>query len=1693
MAKAQVYNNEWIDYQKTYYKFKVGKTGVYRIPQAVLATAGLGATPAEQFQLWRNGVQVPVYTSLATGVLSGADYIEFWGEQNDGRPDKELYRDPAYQLNNKWSLETDTAAYFLTVNPVVAENFRLRNAANNVAGNTLPAEPYFMYTAGSYFRNMLNAGYFVNVGESLYSSSYDIGEGWTSPNITSFAATTGNTYGSFTFSLNNLFVYNGGPAPKIKMAVSGNAYNPRRYKVTINGDSVMGKRVDFLGYSTDTSSFQLNTISSGNAAITVTNYATIGCYTLPTGGTTCQVDRMVIHTAELTYPRQFNFGGAANFEFSLPASTAGNFLQITNFSYGTSTPVLYDLTNGQRYIADLSAAPVVKFVLQPSATERKLILVSEETANVATITALQSRSFMNYSLASNQGDYLIITSPVLFAGPNGTNPIADYKTYRSSVAGGSFSVNTYLAEDLIDQFGFGIKKNPAGIRNFIRFAKNAFLTRPKQVFIIGRGVVYTDQRSLESNPAYNDNLEKLNLVPTYGYPASDALLAAEPGTSVPDLPIGRLSVINGQEVAVYLKKVKEYEQAQATTSPLVSEEAWTKNVVHIAGGGSFDLNQTLGKYLNDYKRIIEDTLFGGNVTTFNKSSGNAVEQLNSDYLQTLFAQGISLMTYFGHSSVGTLEFNLDNPENYNNLGKYPMFFALGCNVGAYYSYSTQRFVAKETISEKYVLSPDRGMIGMVGSTHFGIPYYLDVWTNQAYREISYRGYGKSIGEVLQKTVSDVFQITSPDDFFARSNAEQTALNGDPAITLNPHFKADYVIEDPMVKVSPGFVSVADASFRVDARFLNLGKAPNKNIVIEIKRQYPDQSTAVILRDTIPGVRFEDSITINVPIDPIHEKGLNRITVTIDADNAIAETYENNNTITKDVMIYDNDARPIYPYNFAIVNRQNIKLYASTANPFSVKKTYRMEMDTTELFNSPLKIVRTIDTSGGVLEFTPGITFSDSTVYYWRVSPDAGNVNYKWNTASFVYLENSEEGFNQSHLFQHFKSNHSGLFLDSSKRIWSFEPNLHNLFARNTVFLYGGTQEGDFTLAVDGEPYIRSACLGHSLVFNVFDQGTFKPWKNVDAKGNNLYRFGSASANCASSRNWNFEFSYMTPQSRKLIMDFMDSIPIGAFVAVRSFDTDNPNSLSSTWRKDTSIYGSNNSLYHKLLSDGFADIDSLITLKSWVLIYQKGVNSFQPVYTLSQGLYDKITTDANCNSLGSNGTMMSPVLGPSKAWKEFRWKGVSIDYHSSDNPVVDILGIRASGNLDTLIRNITIPQETVDISAINAAQYPYIQLRLRNEDTINHTPYQLKHWRLTYEPVPEGAVSPNIFLLKKDTLEIAEPYNFGLAFKNVTNISFDSVRVKMIVTDRNNRQQVVYDHKYHSLPPNDTLKILHTIDTRQLVGNNGLYVEVNPDNDQPEQFHFNNFGYLNFYVKGDTLQPVMDVTFDNLHIVNNDIVSSKPTISIKLQDEAKWFVLNDTSSINVQIRYPNGSLRTYHFGNDTMQFIPAKQAPNSSNSATVNLKPYFKDDGDYELIISGRDMSNNQTGAQQYRVTFQVINKAMISNMLNYPNPFTTSTAFVFTLTGSEVPQNIRIQILTITGKVVKEITKEELGPLHIGRNITEYKWDGRDQYGGKLANGIYLYRVVTNLNGKGLEKYRADDDNTNKFFNNGYGKMYLMR
>ena len=80
--------------------------------------------------------------------------------------------------------------------------------------------------------------------------------------------------------------------------------------------------------------------------------------------------------------------------------------------------------------------------------------------------------------------------------------------------------------------------------------------------------------------------------------------------------------------------------------------------------------------------------------------------------------------------------------------------------------------------------------------------------------------------------------------------------------------------------------------------------------------------------------------------------------------------------------------------------------------------------------------------------------------------------------------------------------------------------------------------------------------------------------------------------------------------------------------------------------------------------------------------------------------------------------------------------------------------------------------------------------------------------------------------------------------------------------------------------------------------------------------------------------------------------------------------------------------------------------------------------------------------------------------------------------------------MTVNGTVVREITQEEIGPIKIGNNRTEYAWDGHDAYGDQLANGVYLYKVKIYNNGVEMKHRETSAD---RAFKNGIGKMYLLR
>ncbi|MBS1566530.1 MAG: hypothetical protein JST39_19250, partial [Bacteroidetes bacterium] len=611
---GQVYNNEWIKPSQTYYKFRIGSDGLYRISQSTLASLSLAGTPVQQFQLWRNGTQVPLYTSVATGPLPSNGYIEFWGQANDGKADKVMYRDPAYQHVDKISLINDTSSYFLTVN-TASSNLRITDAVNNVAGNSLPAEPYFMYTFGRYFKNRINPGFAAVVGEYVYSSSFDKGEFWSTNNL--------SPAGLISDAPPQLYPYTSGPNANIRFGVVGSALNARTVQARVNGTTVKDTTCDYFNDLVTNTDIPLSLISSGTPTMQFANMSAVS------------TDRCNFSFYELKYPRQFNFGGQSNFSFTLPGRSQGYFLQISNFNNGSAAPVLYDFTYQVRYTGDVSTPGVVKFALPAALQDRQFILVSEDASAYVSLgaSAFTTKNFIDFTNTANQANYLIISNKLLFGDGN---PVEAYRAYRASAVGGSFNAKIIDIDELVDQFGFGITKHPLSIKNFLRFARAKFSAAPQYVLLFGHGVTYFDIRNTIAHDS-DPMRDQLNMVPTWGWPASDIFLSSPDAVNpVPVTPIGRISVINTTEAFNYLQKVQEYESAQKNNPNTIDGRAWMKNVLHLTGASEASLGPLLCSYMSSYAGIISDTLVGGNVTQFCKSTTSAVELIADDLIAKLF-------------------------------------------------------------------------------------------------------------------------------------------------------------------------------------------------------------------------------------------------------------------------------------------------------------------------------------------------------------------------------------------------------------------------------------------------------------------------------------------------------------------------------------------------------------------------------------------------------------------------------------------------------------------------------------------------------------------------------------------------------------------------------------------------------------------------------------------------------------------------------------------------------------------------------------------------------------------------------------------------------------------------------------------------------------------------------------------------
>ena len=1684
-AQSGPVGNEWIVPGQRYFKIKIDRDGIYKLNQAYLSQAGITGVAPSRLQVWRRGREMAVYGGGNQTTLDATTFLEFYAVHNDARLDGELYKQPADQSNPYYSFYTDTAAYFLTWNSTTAGKRMVQPVA---AGGAV--HPHRL---ASQVNSKVNFYLDSPPEQYVYLPWLVGGEGFFG----------GGTQGTSTDSV----VYNvapTGPAPTVEVMLFSPSTVAHAVQISVTQRSGTDRIVGVMRWNGRTKFSQrfqlLRSDVQANGRITIRHMLDPAhvqgddYYTCYFRYGTPQVSRWQPNRHIIHFQNDSLLTGPATYEFapdSIPATVAGFDVQ--------------DLYNVQRIANSGSGTGPRRYVFPSANASATHQLVLADEAALA-VPPLPAREVVFRTVNPATPTFIIITHPLLMKPDTSvgvTNAAQDYATYRASTAGGGYNVLMVTAPELYDQFTYG-DRSWLALRHFSRWlvAANPTATN-RYLLLLGKGIVPSEGRYYRTSGEVG-----LNLVPCSSRAVSDNLLTADYANNdyVAKLHTGRLTVTTPRQIVAYLNKLR--------THDALGPAPWRKNVLHLVGAKDANETQEFSSYLNAEKVRIERPFLGGNVTTRTRTGALPVSVDISAELNA----GLSLIDYFGHgqNNIFSLDFSAPSKApNYNNPGKYPVLFLNGCA-------GTATCVSTYTVVEDYLFAEQKGAIGALGESGFGFSFPLSVGLDSLHKLLFNDPiwYGRPITVVHDEVVRRLQHDPVFTDDIGIEQLLSTNWQGDPTIALYSPALPDLVASNATLSISPlpgqPPVTAASSSFVLNVGVSNPGKITFDPVEIRVTRVTlgkPDQ----VYNFTRPQAWTPaTSYALTIP-NAFVGLGVNStFKVVLDPANKIAESNENNNAAQIDFTFLTGGLSVLNPTEFAIVATATPRLTVQSNNPNEASRGYEFELDTDPAFTSAAPLKKTTTVTAGVLaEWQPTalpttVASRDSVVWYWRArfqTPAPGE-DGAWVTSSFRVIPNSPAGWSQSHHGQFKRDALTGVDVSGPWATWTFAAERVPLVLRTagggpprSVAQFGTLPGGGIYLQSAGLPVTTNCGVqSPNLLIAVYDPGSLRPlvlpaaYQRCGQAPNYAYYFSaSAQANAADTLD---NLNYSTTRQQQLDA-FLTAIPNNAYVAVLSTNRLRYSLLPTALKaRLQTLLGSQ---LITTLADGepLALVGQKLTATTGRLLQELGPDRSSTTAAYSQ----RVELNTTLDRPGTTGHVVSTQIGPAQQWNNL--------YTTIRKPTgsgqytLNVVGIDATGTERPVLSNVpmsaTAALNTQPLSGISATAYPYLRLDLTVSDTAHVAP-QLQQWLVTARGLPEGVVQrdavPASTYAAATLLQQATSGNgtvsFPVKFKNVSTETFSGPLSTRVQVRKGGVVQgtPVFISTVAPLP-GETATINASISVAGLTGLLTIEVVVNPRPGQPEQNYANNELLLpTFNVIDNNVPPTLDVAIDNRHILNGELVSSTPVIVVQLNDEDQIVHVRNRNVFTLTLQRPGQGAALVPLSGANIGF---EVDSTKGSRARLTFEPGKNGplpDGKYTLRVQGRDPSSAAAAAQEVQLTFEVVNAATISNVYPYPNPIISKARFVFTVTGHELPRNMKIQIMSLTGRVVREIFMSELGPLHIGNNITEYAWDGTDSYGDRLANGTYLYRVAYDDSNVSFSHRDTVGD---KAFKNDWGKLVLMR
>jgi hypothetical protein len=1599
------YGNDWIRFNQQYFKISTAKEGIYRLTYADLQVAGFPVgSDSRRIQLFHRGIEQAIRIQKAnSGVtqLEPGDYIEFYGQRNTGITDAELYQPANAQPHQLYNLYSDTTAYFLTISPFI--EFGKRMEVTDEINIATPKELYHNNEKTLLLTTQHSEGKRYN--DYIQNSFFEEGEGWTGDEIRE------NQFIDYTITdLVNGVTGSGQPVLELMCVGRANVSHQVEISVGPTSPSRIVASEFFSEYNAKVITTTLNWSDIGADGRLVVRVRALGV----SGAN----DRLSASYIKVNFPQNFNAANADKFFWLAPNPSNKSYIEIQNAPVGAR---LFDLTNPSnvKYLLTTGTS-TINSLIPGSAVPRKLFLNSTFiTPHIKPVT------FRNINAA--QHNYIIVSHPMLMK-PTAeyADPVKAYAAYRASHQGGGYDTLVVTTQQLYDQFNYG-EISPLAIRRFMSYmVANG---SPNYLFLVGKGLDWW--LGYHRNP--NNVFPFHDLVPSYGYPASDALYTAGlAGTTVePAVPTGRVTALNPQNVASYLNKVKEME-----AQPF--NELWRKELLHLSGGINSGEPALFQSYLQGFQAIAEDVYLGGKAFAISKNN-TAIQFINiSDKINS----GVNLVTLFGHSSPSQNDFNIGfvsaTELGYNNPGKYPVFLINGCNAGDFFQRATR-------YGEDWINTPNKGAIGFMANTSFGfsnvLRKYSDTFYSVAYGDSEFINSG--LGDVL-KEVSRRIAASGFTAIVYNTQSQQMMLLGDPAIKLFGAGKPDYEVHDASVfaeSFSTEPITALSDSFAIKIAVRNFGIAKTDSVLVRVRRTFTD-NTFVEYDSLFPPVLYRDTLVFRIYRDREKGFGNNSFLVTIDANNTVSELNEENNTAGRTIFIPLNSSRNLFPQNFSVVSSTSLNLVVQSTDVLSDARDYIIQVDTVDSFDSPF--FKEFVVNGTLASQNVTLLTTDTTAYYWRSKfqvPLPGE-SMDWITSSFTYINNGPEGWAQVHFPQYLSNEAVGLVKDEDARLLRLEETITDV----SITTFGSANGTPFTavsVKVNNTEFnpesLGTSCRNNTINLVAFNRTTTFPYVSIPVQYPDPRACGRRPEIIASFLSGETE----TGDGKDLIQ-YVNNVPVGDSVVLFSIG-------------DPSVASWSGAVLSKLgeLGISSAQIASLQPGEPFVIYARKGASVGSARIDKSSGSPPQeqmLVSDATVTGRYTSGVLKSTLIGPAQAWEQVIVKVDVSELPQTDQFSVDILGITLTGDIDTLRVGIISFE---DISSIDAVQYPYLRLIYHATDDVNLTAPQLNKWLVVYTPTAEGVLSFN-GTTNLQTIQEGELWTGSFSFTNISTKSFsDSLVVRQELFNKAARGSSVDMKKIHAPLPGAKTDFNVAVKSAGKAGLNDLDVYVNP-RIQPELYYENNILQLNNYIQviPDLMNPVLRVTIDGRLVTNGDFVSANPNIEITIWDENPFLLRNDTVGIKMYMRFPCESepcaFKEIYFSRNDVAWKSG-----SENTFVVNFTPTNLANGMYVLRVEARDVVGNLSGDEPYEVRFVVRNVSFTEIQRPYPNPASELVHFTAIINQDELPEFMRIQIIDSNGKLINEIGANA---FFVGTN--DWIWNGTDANGTSLPGGLYFYRFM---------------------------------